>query len=237
MLVPRPPRPNEMGGGDLAAARLSSTHVVNNADGGGRVGSRTVRAASGLAVVVLAVAFAAAGAAAKPPAPEQPRDTATATGANLTLDNFSASAIDVDASSGPSGEDPQGTASFAVLGFHFSGPISCLKVTGNVAILEINGPLLLGVLSMIIRLTDNGGDGRDRFEYYPVLPEVGQDFDCQTGAPGWFGGPLIGRAVVVDAPPGPGSKADCRNGGWTRFGFKNQGLCVGAVAARADSSN
>jgi hypothetical protein len=112
-----------------------------------------------------------------------------------------------------------------------------LKVTGNVAILEINGPLLLGVLSMIIRLTDNGGDGRDRFDYYPVLPEVGQDFDCQTGAPGWFGGPLIGRAVVVDAPPGPGSKADCRNGGWIRFGFKNQGLCVGAVAARADSSN
>ena len=204
---------------------------------GGRVGSRAARAAVALAVVVLAVAFAPAGAAAKPPAPEQQRDTATATGANLSLDNFSASAIDVDASSGPSGEDPQGTASFAVLGFHFSGPISCLKVTGNVAILEIDGPLLLGVLSMIIRLTDNGGDGRDRFEYYPVLPEVGQDFDCQTGAPGWFGGPLIGRAVVVDSPPGPGSKADCRNGGWARFGFKNQGLCVGAVAAHSDSSN
>ena len=57
-------------------------------------------------------------------------------------------------------------------------------MTGNVGpFFEINGPLLLGVLSMIIRLTDNGGDGRDRFEYYPVLPEVGQDFIARPGLP------------------------------------------------------
>ena len=111
--------------------------------------------------------------------------------------------------------------------YQFSGTVSCLKVTGNVAVLEIDGTFPVpGLLSLIIRLTDNGGEGRDRFEWYPVLPEIGQDLDCETGAPGWFGGQLIGRAVVSDAQPGPASKADCRNGGWSRFGFRNQGLCV-----------
>jgi hypothetical protein len=194
--------------------------------------ARTAGAAAALAVAIVAVALAPAGAAAEPP-PPQPRDTATATGDNLITDDFSASAIDVDASSGPAGEDPQGTASFTLLlgSYQFSGPVSCLKVTGNVAVLEINGPFasIPGLLSLIIRLTDNGGNGQDRFEYYPVLPEIGQDLDCETGAPGWFGGQLIGRADVTDAQPGPASKADCRNGGWARFGFRNQGLCVRSV--------
>jgi len=198
---------------------------------GDRAISRAAGAAVALAVVVLAIALAPATATAAPPLPPQPRDTATATGDNLITDDFSASAIDVDASSGPSGEDPQGTASFTLLGsYHISGTVSCLKVTGNVAVLEINGTFPVpGLLSLIIRLTDNGGNGQDRFEWYPVLPEIGQDLDCETGAPGWFGGPLIGRAVVSDAQPGPASKADCRNGGWSRFGFKNQGLCVRSV--------
>jgi hypothetical protein len=142
--------------------------------------ARTAGAAAALAVAIVAVALAPAGAAAEPP-PPQPRDTATATGDNLITDDFSASAIDVDASSGPAGEDPQGTASFTLLlgSYQFSGPVSCLKVTGNVAVLEINGPFasIPGLLSLIIRLTDNGGNGQDRFEYYPVLPEIGQDLD------------------------------------------------------------
>jgi hypothetical protein len=199
---------------------------------GGAAISRAAGAAVALAVVVLAIALAPAAATAAAPLPPQPRDTATATGDNLITDDFSASAIDVDASSGPSGEDPQGTASFTLLlgSYHFSGTVSCLKVTGNVAVLEINGTFPVpGLLSLIIRLTDNGGNGQDRFEWYPVLPEIGQDLDCETGAPGWFGGPLIGRAVVSDAQLGPASKADCRNGGWSRFGFKNQGLCVRSV--------
>ena len=77
--------------------------------------ARTAGATAALVVAILVVALAPAGAAAKPPAPSQPRDTATATGDNLITDDFSASAIDVDASSGPAGEDPQGTASFSLL--------------------------------------------------------------------------------------------------------------------------
>jgi hypothetical protein len=37
--------------------------------------------------------------------------------------------------------------------------------------------------------------------------------------------------VVVDAPPLPTSKEQCRLGGWRNFpGFKNQGDCVSFVA-------
>ena len=32
--------------------------------------------------------------------------------------------------------------------------------------------------------------------------------------------------VVVDAQPAPTSKDQCKKGGWTEFGFKNQGQCV-----------
>jgi hypothetical protein len=197
---------------------------------GGRPRSRTASTAWAVAVLValLAVALVPAAASATPPAPPQLRDTAAATGHNLITDDFSAAAIDIDASSGPAGEDPQGTGSFTVLGYLISGPVSCLKVTGNVAVLEIDGPFpsLPGTLSAIVRLTDNGGGGLDRFDWYPVLPEIGQDLDCETGALGWFGGPLIGRAVVIDAPSGPTSRRDCKRGGWARYGFESKRKCI-----------
>jgi hypothetical protein len=187
-----------------------------------------VRATVTLALVGFALAIVPAGSAAKP------RDTVTATGHNLILDNFNATAIDVEAASGPSGEDPRGAGSFAVLGYPISGPVSCLKVTGNVAVIEIDGPLVAppGTLSIIIRLTDNGGNGQDRFEWYPVFPEVGRDFDCETGAPGYFGGPLVGRAIVRDVPPGPSSRRDCRHGGWADYGFKSRRQCFRFVRRR-----
>ncbi|HET6830536.1 MAG TPA: hypothetical protein VFH44_04205 [Solirubrobacterales bacterium] len=203
------------------------------ATAGGKVRSWTALvAALAAAMVLLAAAALAPAAVAKPPGPPELRDVATATGDNQSINDFSAFEIDVNASSGPAGEDAQGTGSFTVLGYLISGPVSCLKVTGNVAVLEIDGPFpsLPGTLSVIVQLTDNGGGGLDRFEYYPVLPEIEQDLDCETGAPGWLGGgPLIGRAVVFDAPPGPTSKPDCKDGGWARYGFGSQGLCIASV--------
>ncbi len=38
--------------------------------------------------------------------------------------------------------------------------------------------------------------------------------------------------VVPDAlppPPAPATKEDCMDGGWERFGFKNQGQCIKSV--------
>jgi hypothetical protein len=40
-----------------------------------------------------------------------------------------------------------------------------------------------------------------------------------------------GDIVIVDAPPLPGTTAQCKNGGWKTYGvFKNQGECVSFVA-------
>ncbi|MFN8113799.1 MAG: hypothetical protein U0R51_11460 [Solirubrobacterales bacterium] len=179
------------------------------------------------AAVALAVALVPSGAAAAVKPPSGLRAVTTATGANADAGQFSASAIAIDASSGPAGEDPRGTVDFVVNGLPTSGPVSCMEVTGNVAVLEVEGPLLSvpGAFSMIVRLTDNGGAGADRFDWYPVLPEVGRDYDCETGAPGYFGGPLAGRAIVRKAPPGPKTKRACRHGAWRDYGFRSRRHC------------
>ena len=42
---------------------------------------------------------------------------------------------------------------------------------------------------------------------------------------------FLGDIVVIDAPPLPTTKAQCKNGGWRNFGvFKDQGDCVSFVA-------
>ena len=190
-------------------------------------------AAVTLAAVVFALALDADGAEARTMFPPGLRDVATASGANTGAGGQGASAIDVDVSSGPAGEDPQGTVDFSVLGLPTSGPPSCMKVTGNVAILEVDGPVLSVPGDMIIRLTDNGGNGADRFEWYPVLPEAGRDFDCETGAPGYFGGTLAGRAIVQEAPPGPATRRACRQGNWADYGFKSRRHCYRYVQRTA----
>ena len=209
---------------------FAHAHIARTA--GGRAG---VRATVTLALVAFALAIAPAGSAAKP-TPPQPRDTVTATGNNLILDHFAATAIDVDAASGPSGEDPQGAGSFAVLNFPISGPVSCLKVTDNVAVIEIDGPLIAppGTLSIIIRLTDNGGNGQDRFEWYPVLPEVGQDFDCETGAPGYFGGPLAGARSCTMCRPARPRSVTAGTGDGPTTGSRASASASGSSANRLD---
>jgi hypothetical protein len=190
-----------------------------------------------LALAALSLlASATAASAAKPSQPPQ-LDTATVSGDHFVTDDFALFDIRVDAFSGPSGENPGGEASFGVViqpELPVSGPVSCLTVTGNTAILRIDGPFSgrPGFLAFIVRLVDNGGGGRDTFEYYPLFPELGMDLDCETGAPGYFGGSVDGRVRVTDAPPLPTSKAQCKNGGYAALGFANQGLCVASVARR-----
>jgi len=204
--------------------------------GTGRSGTALPRAAALLALAALSLlASATAASAAKPSQPPQ-LDTAAVSGDHFVADDFAAFDIRVDAFSGPSGENPGGEASF---GFviqpelpPISGPVSCLKVTGNTAILRIDGPFSdrPGFLAFIVRLVDNGGGGLDTFEFYPLFPELGMDLDCETGAPGYFGGSVDGRVQVTDAPPPPTSKAQCKNGSYAVLGFANQGLCMSSVA-------
>ena len=194
-----------------------------------------------LSIVLLAsatLAGSSATAAAKPPeVPTLGEDTVTVTGSNFGTDPLSAINVRIDASSGPSGEDPSGDAAFGLnlaLPVSISSPVSCLNVTGNTAVMTLSGPFPngpAGLIAVIVRVVDNGGSGRDRFEYYPVLPEIGFLPDCVTGAPGYFGGPLDGRAQVFDAPPAPASKSQCLHGGFAGFGFRNQGQCIKFVSS------
>jgi hypothetical protein len=139
----------------------------------------------------------------------------------------------VNAFSGPSGEDPGGTVSFSSIFVEepVTGPVTCLDVEGNTATMTVEGPFpgFLGLLGFQVTVVDNGGSGLDRFQYFPIVPENGEFIDCHLGSIADFGGPLDGRAEVFDAPPGPSSKDDCRNGGYARFGFRNQGQCLSFV--------
>ena len=170
-------------------------------------------------------------------APPSPRptflDTAKASGDNLVLDDFSAFDIRVDASSGPTGEDPRGQVTF---GFNplfevepVTGPVTCLHVTGNTAVMTVAGPFssLPGFLAFTVKLVGNGGSGLDRFQYFPVPPENSQYLDCRANPiPTDFGGPLIGRAEIFDSPPPPTSKRQCRHGGFADFGFRSKRQCI-----------
>jgi hypothetical protein len=133
-------------------------------------------------------------------------DTATATGNNFVIDDFSATDIEVDAHSGPAGENPGGAASFVAGGIlPIAGPVSCLEVSGNEAVLTIDGPFseAPAYSAFLIRLVDNGGNGQDVFQYYPDDPEAPDTLDCREGSPAWFGGKLDGRAAVADIRPAP----------------------------------
>lgn len=169
----------------------------------GRDGSRLRRPLSIAALGLVAALLSAQASSAAEPEPLF--DIATAAGDNVIVDDFSATAIEVDARSGPSGENPEGHVSFmAGQILPISGPVTCLDVSGNTAVMTVAGPFPARPLftSFIVRLTDNGGGGADRFEYYPNDPAVSEVLDCRLDSPHFFGGALTGRAVVVDAADG-----------------------------------
>jgi hypothetical protein len=185
-----------------------------------------------VALAVVSVAAPWSAEARKPHPPPAFLDTATASGDNLVLDDFSAFDIHVDASSGPSGENPTGQVTF---GFNplfevqpVSGPVTCLDVAGNTAVMTVAGPFTSfpGFPAFTVKLVDNGGSGQDRFQYFPIPPENAQYLDCRNDPPADFGGPLLGRAEVFDSPPPPRSKRECKRGGFARFGFRSKRECI-----------
>ena len=184
------------------------------------------------AIVGTALALASTSSAA-PPAPTF-LDTAKASGDNLLLDDFSAFDIHVDAFSGSSGENPGGQVT---LGFNplfevepVTGPVTCLDVTGNTAVMTVAGPFASfpNFPAFTVKVVDNGGSGLDRFQYFPIPPENSQYLDCRANPPTDFGGPLIGRAEVFDSQP-PTTRGQCLKNGWKQFGFQNQGQCIAFV--------
>jgi len=197
----------------------------------------------GLPALSLAFAvFTAPASAAPAPPPTPALDTAVATGSSETFTlpglhfPLSFSDLSINAQSDTSGQNASGTASFTLGELTFSGPVTCLSVTGpdrgagtatapTTAVLQF---LPFGILTEVV-LVDNGGNGAD------VISEGGPVVPAPTGCSATSGGSTItarltkGRAVVFDAPPGPMSKEQCKDGGWKQFGFKNQGQCIAFV--------
>jgi hypothetical protein len=156
---------------------------------------------------------------------------------------LSVSIIDVDAHSGTSGQDPGGTASFtfgvpAIGGLSFSGPVTCLSVTGpdrgaGTATEPTTASVRFqdagsGVLVMV-GFIDNGGNGADTVGFAEGTTP-GPGCSVQPITPLEIGTLTNGRAVVFDAPLLPTSKDQCKGGGWRNFAqFANQGACVSFV--------
>jgi hypothetical protein len=168
-------------------------------------------------------------ASANRPWPPRQLDTVSVSGDNVVIDRFSVHDIEVNAFSGRSGRRPGGFATFTPIGLPpVSGPVSCMNVNDNVAVLTLQGPFepYPGILGFSLRVVDNGGSGLDIFQYWPADPEVPDPIDCKVGSQSWFGGALIGRAVVHDAPAPPTRRWQCRRGGWAKFGFRSKKQCL-----------
>jgi hypothetical protein len=180
-------------------------------------------------VVVLAAAFVAFPASSGAQAPSGDSVVGSGTAADPSiLSNF-----ELDAHSGPSGENPTGTASFAAVGFpdlRVAGQVTCLNVAGNRAVVGIDNSLGNSAFgqSVLFDVTDGTPD-----RLGVVFPSGPPTTVCP--AAGIQPSPnhvLSGNIVVTDAQPFPTSKDQCKNAGWRSFGsvFRNQGDCVSYVA-------
>lgn len=177
-----------------------------------------------LGCLVIALASAATPVAAQAPTRDSVTGTAGATIPGLIFVNWT-----VDASSGPLGEDPTGTVQSDVFG---AGPVSCLRVESNRAVVGAFSPTFLG--GFLIEVVDTSPlPAQDLIAIVPthapppsICPRPG---DLSPSQPPYT---VIstGNLTVVDAHPFPTTKAQCQNGGWRDFpGFKNHGQCVAFV--------
>jgi hypothetical protein len=150
--------------------------------------------------------------------------------------------IVVDAHSDPSGANAGGTVSFefALVGsstssvlFTIGGPVTCLAVSGNDAIIVFND-VTSGFGPVVVHVIDNGSSGSRPDEFFsdPISPST----NCAEIPPGLHGGPLVSGDLVVHDAVVPTSTQQCHRRGWQHLvddngkPFRNQGLCVAFVA-------
>jgi hypothetical protein len=137
------------------------------------------------------------------------------------------------------GANPSGQVSYQVggptSGFHVSGTVVCLSVSGNTAVIgfggTINRPLVPpeAVVGELV-VADNGpaDSGLDTVGASERDPATGPP-SCST--PGAVQPRQVLGDVIVHAAALPAAKEQCKNGGWRNFGdtFKNQGQCVAFI--------
>lgn len=148
--------------------------------------------------------------------------------------SFSYIGFDIEARSGPSGEGPSGHVAleFALAGFPpgvLEGPVSCLSVSGNDAVVGFDLGPLSTISGILVEVEDNGPPGSDPPDTLNPSPVDDPSSCTPPGLPSPPFEVVEGDVTVTDAPPAPTRKNDCEKGGYERFGFKNQGQCVAFV--------
>jgi hypothetical protein len=153
--------------------------------------------------------------------------------------------FDFTATSGALGESPSGRVDIVLVGeLHgsaFAGPVTCLQVTGNSAVIGfrvVSSNTPDPPRGFIVNVVDGGppGAGLD-FLIAPSTSEAGLGdvvpTDCSLAPHPPFSDPRYtvteGDIVVTDAPALPTSVGQCTHGGWRRFGFKSPGRCISFV--------
>lgn len=152
------------------------------------------------------------------------------------IGQFGLSAVqvfDFEATSGPSGEDPTGHVALELApggigSLHIEGPVRCVSVSGNEAVVGFE-PSLLNP-GALIEVVDNGPPGSDPPDLF-IAHGLPHAVDASSCVPTDFPRQEVveGDVTVTDATA-PTNKEQCRHGGWRNFpGFKNQGQCVAFV--------
>jgi hypothetical protein len=106
--------------------------------------------------------------------------------------------FEVDAHSGPSGESPSGTHFYGDGFLGLNGPVTCLSVTGNRAVVGGQGtnPIDGSPIGLVAVIVDNGPVGPDTLQTEVTLTVP---FICPAGLPGTAAPLSSGNFVVVDA--------------------------------------
>jgi hypothetical protein len=140
--------------------------------------------------------------------------------------------FDIDARSGPSGEAPTGHVALEVAAFFYppaviQGPVRCVSVSGNGALVGFESPTNPGV---IVQLEDNGPPGSHPPDTLGFAL-VDDPTSCALPPVTLFPFEVVeGDLTVSDAPALPTGKSQCKNGGWRNYPqFKNEGQCVAFV--------
>jgi hypothetical protein len=122
-----------------------------------------------------------------------------------------------------------GTASIGVEPNFLRGAVTCLVVSGHTARFAIGDDPFSGGVEF--QVTDNAGAGTP--DTLAVLIQFRGVHDCSPLPANVTAAPIsTGDIAVVDVqppPPFPTTKDQCKNGGYSSFGFKNQGECVAFV--------
>lgn len=154
------------------------------------------------------------------------------TGSGRTQDGL-LSLISVDVRSDSDGANPHGQISFQAFDIVLTGPIRCLDVVGNTAVIGFTDEVFGDFIAVAIDNRRAGSTAEPADEFLAARAPT-SPIDCGGQLPSPLaGGPLAeGDLAVTDALARPTSKEQCKHGGWRRFpGFRNQGDCVSSLSA------